>query len=90
MPGIHFILEATGGGGAPITISNPPNDPSSATMRLDAALNTSAAPTYFPRYQHPTFGYCIDGGVFANNPGLVALAAADAHGHFLPASTGST
>lgn len=61
---------------APITISNLPNDPSSATYPIDAALSTSAAPTYFPPYQHPTFGYCIDGGVFANNPGSVALAAA--------------
>jgi patatin-like phospholipase/acyl hydrolase len=70
-----FQLDASGNW-APITISNLPNDPSSATYPIDAALSTSAAPTYFPPYQHPTFGYCIDGGVFANNPGSVALAAA--------------
>ena len=68
--------QSSTGNWAPITISNLANDPSSATYPIDAALSTSAAPTYFPPYQHPTFGYCIDGGVFANNPGSVALAAA--------------
>jgi len=37
----------------------------------DIALYTSAAPTYFPSAE----GY-IDGGVFANNPSIVALAQA--------------
>ncbi len=46
------------------------------TYPVDAALSTSAAPTYFPPYQHPTFGYCIDGGVYANNPGCMAIASA--------------
>ena len=68
---------------APVTISNLPNDPSSATSPVDAAMSTSAAPTYFPPWQHPAFGYCIDGGVFANNPGSVALAAALNQGHAL-------
>ena len=72
-----FQLDNTSTGNwAPITISNLPNDPSSSTYPIDAALSTSAAPTYFPPYQHPTFGYCIDGGVFANNPGSLALASA--------------
>jgi patatin-like phospholipase/acyl hydrolase len=64
------------GNWAPITISNFPNDPGAATYPIDAALSTSAAPTYFPPYQHPTFGYCADGGVYANNPGCMAIAAA--------------
>jgi uncharacterized protein len=64
------------GNWAPITISNFPNDPGAATYPVDAALSTSAAPTYFPPYQHPTFGYCIDGGVYANNPGCMAIASA--------------
>lgn len=37
----------------------------------DVALRTSAAPTFFPSYQH-----YIDGGVVANNPSLAALAQA--------------
>ncbi|MFM2026060.1 MAG: hypothetical protein RLZZ339_775 [Cyanobacteriota bacterium] len=41
---------------------------------IDAALCTSAAPVYFPPYKHPTYGLCIDGGVFANNPSTLALA----------------
>lgn len=64
------------GNWAPITISNFPGDPGAATYPVDAALSTSAAPTYFPPYQHPTFGYCVDGGVYANNPGCMAIAAA--------------
>ena len=64
------------GNWAPITISNFPGDPGAATYPIDAALSTSAAPTYFPPYQHPTYGYCIDGGVYANNPGGMAIAAA--------------
>jgi patatin-like phospholipase/acyl hydrolase len=70
------LNDAASGNWAPITISNFPNDPAAATYPVDAALSTSAAPTYFPPYQHPTFGYCIDGGVYANNPGCMAIAAA--------------
>ncbi len=67
----------------PITLDNLPlnqfNLPlnqfkSEDTLILDAALCTSAAPTYFPPHQHPSFGLCVDGGVFANNPSTLALA----------------
>lgn len=59
----------------PITLDNLNNNSISSqnTKILDAALCTSAAPTYFPPYKHPTYGYCVDGGVFANNPNTLAL-----------------
>ena len=60
----------------PLQLTNLPNIPgndSGASHVIDAAMSTSAAPMYFPPYPHPTFGYCIDGGMFANNPGTIAL-----------------
>ncbi|MCF7695866.1 patatin-like phospholipase family protein [Mycetohabitans sp. B2] len=44
----------------------------------DAALATSAAPTYFPPYRVTSnnLGYFVDGGVFANNPSIVAISEA--------------
>ncbi|MHB1556598.1 MAG: patatin-like phospholipase family protein [Isosphaeraceae bacterium] len=47
--------------------------PTRATRLVDAALCTSAAPLYFPPYQHPDVGYCVDGGLFANCPASIAL-----------------
>lgn len=44
-----------------------------ATKLLDAALCTSAAPLYFPPHLHPEFGFCVDGGLFANCPASVAM-----------------
>jgi hypothetical protein len=46
------------------------------THVVEAALCTSAAPLYFPPFEHPRLGYCVDGGLFANNPGTLALAKA--------------
>ena len=43
---------------------------------VDAALMTSAAPTYFPSHMG-----CVDGGMFANNPADCALASAMHDGH---------
>lgn len=53
-------------------IPNIANNPTASTQVVDAAMSTSAAPTYFPPYNHPTFGYCADGGVVANNPAALA------------------
>ncbi len=44
-----------------------------STKLVDAALCTSAAPLYFPPYPHPEFGFCVDGGLFANCPASIAL-----------------
>lgn len=43
---------------------------------VDVALATSAAPTYFPIFRAEQ-GSFVDGGLFANMPGLVALHEAD-------------
>ncbi len=47
----------------------PGSDDDSNTLAYKVALYTSAAPTYFPAVD----GY-VDGGVFANNPSMCALA----------------
>jgi predicted acylesterase/phospholipase RssA len=51
--------------------------PTMSTRLVDAAMCSTAAPLYFPPHSHPEFGYCIDGGVFANCPASIALALAD-------------
>lgn len=45
------------------------------TLLVDVALATSAAPTYFPLCEIPTYSHkqFIDGGVWANNPTLIGL-----------------
>ena len=52
-----------------------PSDPAAATRNhpiVDAAMATSAAPTYFP--SHELDGRAlVDGGVFANNPSVAAI-----------------
>lgn len=47
----------------------PGRDSDGATLAWKVAMYTTAAPTYFPSYE----GY-VDGGVFANNPSMCALA----------------
>lgn len=59
----------------PISFDNLLPSSNDATL-LDAALCTSAAPGYFPPHKHPTLGYCVDGGTFANNPSTFVLARA--------------
>ena len=59
----------------PLVLHNLPNSESAAkTTLIDAAMSSSAAPTYFPPYSHPYYGYCVDGGTVANNPSMLALA----------------
>ncbi len=50
--------------------------PTPKTRLVDAAMCSTAAPLYFPPHKHPEYGYCVDGGVFANCPASVALALA--------------
>jgi patatin-like phospholipase/acyl hydrolase len=63
----------------PALISNFPRlhgpvDPDDTLSCVDAAMMTSAAPTYFPAHRVQGVGSCyIDGGVFANNPSHVAV-----------------
>lgn len=53
--------------------SLPKNDFRDVSM-VDAALATSAAPTYFPPHEISEYlGYFVDGGLFANNPALTAV-----------------
>lgn len=60
----------------PLHLDNLPGSTTAQTTVLQAALCTSAAPLFFPPYQHPTLGYCVDGGLFANNPSVAAVARA--------------
>ena len=66
----------TGTSWNPLIIDNLDDSTAKETYLYDAALSTSAAPVYFPPYQHPTFGWCSDGGLFANNPAPQAVARA--------------
>lgn len=64
----------------PTTFSNAANNPYADFMMKDAALATSAAPSYFPPYQISHYGFFADGGTFANNPSMAAIADAMAGG----------
>ena len=64
----------TGTSWNPLVIDNLGDTAIALTKLYDAALSTSAAPVYFPPYRHPTFGWCSDGGLFANNPAPQAVA----------------
>lgn len=61
---------------APCTFSNGNGNTYRNVSLFDAALATSAAPTYFPPYEIAGLGYFADGGVFANNPSVSAISEA--------------
>jgi patatin-like phospholipase/acyl hydrolase len=69
----------------PCTISNGKDNPYRNIPMVDAALATSAAPTYFPPYrikgEDYDFGYFADGGTFANNPSMTAIVEAVYQGY---------
>lgn len=58
----------------PATFSNAADNAYANVMMRDAALATSAAPSYFPPYQIGSLGYFADGGTYANNPCMSAIA----------------
>jgi hypothetical protein len=71
-----FQLSVNSGPWAPLTphnIAGIDNNPTLDTTVIDAAMSTSAAPTYFPPYKHPKFGFCVDGGLVANNPSTLEV-----------------
>jgi uncharacterized protein len=65
-------------GWSPVVIHNLPGQgqPLIESSVVEAAMCTAAAPTYFAPYKHKKLGYCVDGGMFANNPGSLAVSAA--------------
>ena len=65
----------------PCTISNGKKNAYRNIAMVDAALATSAAPTYFPPYAVGDFGYFADGGTFANNPSMTAIVEAVYQGY---------
>ncbi|KGU75330.1 patatin-like phospholipase family protein [Burkholderia pseudomallei] len=58
------------------TFSNASGNAYRHVALVDAALATSAAPSYFPPYEVPSLGYFADGGLFANNPSMTAVSEA--------------
>ncbi|MDQ0568810.1 putative acylesterase/phospholipase RssA [Variovorax paradoxus] len=80
------LWDASDNNWAPCTISNGPNNIYRGISMVDAALATSAAPTYFPPYQVEDFGYFADGGTFANNPSMTAVVEAIYQGYATAAS----
>jgi uncharacterized protein len=72
------LLDKTTDSWRPLTLHNLPTarDDLKRSHVVESALCTSAAPTYFPPHKHSTLGYCVDGGLFANNPSSLAVATA--------------
>lgn len=70
-------LRSDAGRWTPVVLHNlGPEGRAADSHVVEAALSTSAAPLFFPPYPHATLGYCVDGGLFANSPGSLAMAAA--------------
>jgi len=65
---------------APAALSNVTGRDYGSVLMRDAALATSAAPTYFPPYEIGELGYFADGGTFANDPSMTAIGEALAAG----------
>jgi hypothetical protein len=75
------LWDASDNSWAPCTLSNGGSNTYRDVSMVDAALATSAAPTYFPPYQVGGLGYFADGGTFANNPSMTAMVEAIYQGY---------
>lgn len=66
----------------PLSIGNAASSAYRGMLAWEAAMCSGAAPIYFPPYspQSAALGFCADGGLFANNPSLAAIASALAQG----------
>lgn len=72
-------LDATGtsAGPKPVIYSNQKDSVTRNAKLIEAALATSAAPTYLPSYTPPdSQSQLVDGGVIANSPSWIALTTA--------------
>ena len=68
---------------APVSLTNLPGSSTGDIRVLDAALSTAAGPVYFPPHVFDHRGRTkafIDGGVYANNPSMLAAATVMASG----------
>lgn len=68
---------------APISLTNLPGSKTSDIRVLDAALSTAGGPVYFPPHVFQHNGKkraLVDGGVYANNPSMLAAASVMASG----------
>jgi len=68
---------------APISLTNLPGYNTGDILVLDAALSTCAGPVYFPPHVFEHNGETralVDGGVYANNPSMLAAASVMASG----------
>lgn len=68
VPSFNLGCNEENGSWQPIFFNNLPWSTTSDAYVIDVALSSSAAPIYFPSHEG-----CIDGGVVANDPSLVAL-----------------
>lgn len=82
----------------PLAIANTGGSPYGDMLAWEAALCSGAAPIYFPPFSPSSvaLGFCADGGLFANNPSLSAIAALRGQGvaasdlYVLSLDTGTT
>lgn len=60
----------------PVHMSNISQNEYNGVKMVDAAMASAAAPTYFQPYEIPPYDYFADGGLYANNPSVTAIAEA--------------